>query len=229
MSLKIVEEKSVNETKLKYIAHRLEFEQNELLDLLPDELRTDFALQCYIGGGSIYSIYNDETAKDYDFFVITSKLAEKIREYFLEQVGYHGKGISGGEYKGYPLLITDNAVSIGKYQIITQWFGLPDEVVSTFDFKHLMFYYRNNKIETLSDFKYLASRKIFYNENRARDIVHSLMRLNKFIKREMSVSQKEVSKMILALDKVGISDRERDNLSHILRMNDDDVHDHAGS
>jgi hypothetical protein len=48
----------------------------------------------------------------------------------------------------------------------------------------------------------------FIIEGRARDIVGTIVRIPKFIERGMTVSNKEVSKMLLRLSDVGFSERE---------------------
>lgn len=125
------------------------------------------------------------------------------------------KGVKKGEYKGLPFILTDNAITIGKYQIITQWVGSIDEVVSEFDFKHNQFYYHDGEIGTLSSFKYLDDNKLVYNEQRARNIAHTFIRTIKFVERGWTISHKELSKMILKLNDVGLSENEIKSLTAV--------------
>lgn len=215
----------MDKVKLKYIEMRLELEKQNLIDLLPDGFKEDFAAEAYISGNSIWSLYNDKSPKDYDFFIRTESLAIRLRKYFESIAGYHGK-ISGGVYKDHPLLISDNAISIGKYQIITRWIGNPLDVCGQFDFAHLQFYYEDKKVDTVSDFEFLESKTLRYNESRARDIVGSVMRLNKFVERGMKAPQREVSKMLLKLKEVGFNEREVEILEEAKEKSDSD---HFGS
>jgi hypothetical protein len=198
----------LDQNKIKYIEHRLDFEKKMLLELLPEEHKEEFEKKAYISGGCIYSLYHNQEPKDYDFFVTSESLVNKLREHFLQLSSYKSKTKSGGIYKSYPLLVTDNAISIGKYQIITRWIGSPEEVVGQFDFKHNMFYFNNGKIDTLSDFDFLESDTLVFNEGRARDIVHVIMRVGKYLKRNMDISQKEMAKILLQLKNAGFSQHE---------------------
>lgn len=185
----------------------------ELYNLLPKQFQNQFHLAAYIAGGCIYSIYNDQEPKDYDFLLDSQTLGKELTDYFMSVAGYHGNGISGGSYENLPLIITDNAISIGKYQIITRFKGAPEETVNEFDFLHNLFYYRYGKVVALTDFKYLRCNELVYNTNRARDIVGTIMRIPKFITRGMHIKQKEIAQMLLKLHEVGFNERELEILS----------------
>lgn len=187
-------------------------ESRELFKLIPENLRSEFKQKSFIAGGCIYSLYNNLIVKDYDFFVTDKELAELLPIYFsaLGNIVTVENGIKMGTYQGHKLVITDNAITIGEYQIITKWVGTPEEVVSQFDFKHLMFYfdYKKCAIKTLSHFKYLDDKRLHYNEDRARDVVGSIMRANKFVERGMTIYPEEMAKILLKLKDVGFSDGE---------------------
>ncbi|KAA9007745.1 hypothetical protein F4V43_02065 [Paenibacillus spiritus] len=194
--------------KINDISTRLFYAKDELTNLLPQSLQYDFFLQSYISGGCIYSLYHEKEPKDYDFFVESEELAMKLREYFMNEASYKSEIRSGGLYKDINMTITQNAISLGKYQIITQWIGKPEEVINQFDFKHNMTYWKNGNVACLSDWRFVRGNKIYYNEGRARDIVGTIVRLPRFVERGMSVSNKEVSKMLLRLNDIGFSERE---------------------
>ncbi|MFE4571398.1 hypothetical protein [Paenibacillus chitinolyticus] len=217
----------LNKAKLNYISNRLIFERQQLIDLLPEKFKKQFEQLAYIAGGCIYSLYQSQEPKDYDFFLMDESFVKDLRRHFLEEEsGYHGKDISGGTYHGYPLTITENAISIGRYQIITRWIGQPEEVVKEFDFKHLQFYCAGNEIETVTQFDFLDSKELKYNEDRARDICGSVFRSNKFVSRGMKISQKEMAKMLLRLKNVGFSEKEVETL---IACKDKTETDHFGS
>lgn len=205
--------------KLAEISQRLNTEKSNLIADLPPNLQADFAKEGYISGGCIYSLYNDKEPKDYDFFVQSASLAERLREFFLGLVIHDSisddeepkvKNIYIVHYKGNRIVITKNAISIGKYQIITKFIGAPNEVVSEFDFKHNMFYHQDDKIETLSDWDFLENNAIVYNEQRARDISGTIIRVPRFIARGMTVTNAEMSKMLRKLRDVGFTERENE-------------------
>jgi hypothetical protein len=155
-----IHKKLSQEKRLIQISKLLKVENNKLIDLLPDEFKERFAKLSFISGGCIYSLYNDQIPKDYDFFLISDLLVKEMRDYFIDASAYKGNSMSGGMYKGLGLVITENAISIGNYQIITRWVGSPKAVIEEFDFKHNQFYYINGQIDTLSDFKHLDSKEL---------------------------------------------------------------------
>lgn len=209
-----------HEQKIELIEDKLKQEHINLVNLIPEHYKDRFNESSYIAGGCIYSLYNEKIPKDYDFLLDSEDLGDELREYFMDVAGYHGTGISGGTYKNLPLVITDNAISIGKYQIITRFKGRPEDTVITFDFCHNMFYWKDGTIETLSDFKYLSSKELKFNSKRPRDIVGTISRISKFVSRGMFIRQREVAKMLLKLHEVGFNERELE----ILKNNSSDKH-----
>jgi hypothetical protein len=189
--------------------------RNELIELLPNHLRVRFKDLSFIAGGCIYSLHNNEIPNDYDFFLTDKKYAQVLKDYFGDLELDNINGVKKGIYKDLPLVVTDNAISVGKYQVITQWVGSIDEVVSEFDFKHNQFYYHDGEIGTLSNFKYLDDNKLRYNEERARNLVHSFIRTVKFVERGFTISHREMAKMILKLNEVGLSAQEKDYLTSL--------------
>ncbi|WP_342423147.1 hypothetical protein [Paenibacillus sp. FSL E2-0178] len=103
--------------KINKINNNLLYVKDELIKLLPEELQREFHDKSYISGGCIYSLYHDNEPKDYDFFVESNYLVERLRDYFLNQATYKGELRSGGLYKDINVTITQNAISLGKYQI----------------------------------------------------------------------------------------------------------------
>lgn len=201
----------INTNKLQEINKNLAHVKKELISLLPVKFRKVFKDNSFIAGGCIYSLYNDLEVKDYDFFVTNQEIANKLLVYFSNYNGldsHKNWEILKGTYKGLELIVTDNAITIGKYQIIIRWVGSIEDVVSQFDFKHNMFYFHNGEIGTLSDFKYLQDNKLLYNEDRARDICGTLIRVNKFVKRGMNIYPEEMAKILLKLHDVGFADNE---------------------
>ncbi|MGG1650529.1 hypothetical protein ABHN03_25300 [Paenibacillus sp. NRS-1775] len=215
--IEIIDEDTMHSNRIESVESELERQYNIFELLLPKEFILGFRNKSYISGGCIYSLYHGDEPKDFDFFLSSKELAEKLKTYFMNQTGYHGSDISGGTYKGLPLVITKNAISIGKFQIITQWIGEPEDVVGEFDFKHNQFYYRNGAVDVavLSDWSYLKGNKLSHNEHRARDIVGTILRTPKFIGRGMTITQREMAKVLLRLNEVGFSDKEVEQLESI--------------
>lgn len=214
--------KGLRISKLKRVAEKVEKIKKEFKNLLPLELQDEFEEKAFLGGGAIYCIYNDDEAKDYDYFVTDKLFADKIHLAFSKNSTLKYKnGIKIGRHKGKVLIVTDNAISIDrKFQIITRWVGTPKEVVEEFDFKHNMFYMHNNGIEALTEWKYLDDKKLRYNEKRARDICGTIIRVKKFVERGFTITNKEMSKMLLKLHEVGFNERELEILNYHDERND---------
>lgn len=198
---------------MRDMVERLDREKDTLLHYIPEYLREGFRSESYISGGCIYSLYNNKDPKDYDFFVHTESLANELRDYYLslvvDQDDIEYKSVNIVHYGGERIVVTKNAISIGnKYQIITKFTGTPKEVVEQFDFKHNMFYYHKGLIMTLSDWDYLDSNQLVYNEQRARDISGTIIRIPRFIERGMKITNEEVCKMLRKLKEVGFTERE---------------------
>lgn len=208
--------------KLKRIANELKnrikfFSEN----FLPPELSNRFIKNAYISGGAIFSLYNGEDVKDYDMFLSDEDIVKDLYKHFESEarLSYSG-GVRKGTYKGCNIIVTDNAISIGNYQIITRFIGAPVGVIGQFDFKHNQFYLEDGEIKTISGWKYLKEKKLYYNEDRARDICGTIIRVKKFVERGFKITNKEMAKMLLKLHKVGFNERELEILNGNDERND---------
>lgn len=175
------------------ICEHLDEKVEEFINLLPLELQEDFEKEMYLAGGCIYSLANDKQPKDYDIFLKSDKLIDKLKELDLW------------------VCKTDNALSYGKFQVIIKFYGKPEEVVGQFDFKHNMHYYEPYSYEIkcayeeelgdntsgLDDYIYIHTNELIFNEKRARDCENVWLRIDKFTKRGMKIS-KETKKKILS-------------------------------
>lgn len=140
----------------------------------------------YIAGGCIYSIWNDKSPKDYDIFCKNKAALSKVQQYFKENSCN---------------FTSENAITYGKYQFVTKWYGNPDDEVGKFDFKHNMFYYDSDGLHNLVDWDFLNSNKLVFNNLRARDISSILTRIPKFISRGMEIDADESWEILDAVTK----------------------------
>ena len=142
----------------------------------------DIKDKIYFAGGCIYSLANNRQPKDYDLFLKDNSLMEKL------------KNLSIWNY------VSEYALTIGKYQIVTKYYGEPYECVGQFDFKHNMYYYEpfSEKIISVNEeeeemqfdcYDFLNTNELFFNEKRARDIEGVYLRIEKFVKRGMKISK----------------------------------------
>ena len=177
--------------KIREIEQVLLAEFNQMCNLLPAELSEPFRNHAYIAGGCIYSLYNDLVVHDYDFFLDDFNILEQILHYFeaSEFTVRYGNNI----------FITENAITIGKHQIIVKYFGKPADVLGHFDFHHNMFAFVDNRIIAYDHWYYLDSNDLSFNQGRARDLLGVLFRVPKFVKRGMDINVTEAKKIILSL------------------------------
>ena len=135
----------------------------------------------YIAGGCIYSIWNDSKPKDYDIFCKNKTALAKVQQYFKENSCN---------------FTSENAITYGKYQFVTKWYGYAETEVGKFDFKHNMFYYDSEGLHNLVDWDYLNSNKLVFNKLRARDVASILTRIPKFVARGMEIDLEESAEIL---------------------------------
>nr|WP_285864310.1 hypothetical protein [Lederbergia lenta] len=187
----------------------LEQEKEHLVELLPNKFRSRFSSESFLSGGAIYSLHNGQEPNDFDFFIDNEKLGLELRNYFNSLLAdQSSKEIKVGIYKDVKLVLTDNGITLGKYQIVTRWYGNPRDVVNEFDFKHNMFYIYKGELNTYSKWEYLDDNVLRYNEKRARDICGTIIRTRKFVERGFKLRNNEMAKMLLKLNEVGFNERE---------------------
>ena len=162
----------------KDICGHLDEIANDIISKIPVNIKDKF----YFAGGCIYSLANDKQPKDYDLFLKSDELIPVLK--LLNIWGYRS------EY----------ALTLGKYQIVTKYYGEPCECVGQFDFKHNMYYYEPfsghiasvNEEEYENDFdcyNFLHTNELLFNEKRARDIEGVFLRIEKFVDRGMTISK----------------------------------------
>lgn len=159
---------------LTEIPQELDIVFHNFLNLFDDECQAILKEKAYFAGGCIYSLANDKKVNDYDIFLTDNKDMQKL----IDLPFWKCK--------------TEYALSFGKYQIVTKYYGKPEDCVGEFDFKHNMFYYKPffGEIKTACDsYKHLFSNKLVFNENRARDLEGVYLRIEKFKNRGFVVSE----------------------------------------
>ena len=216
--------------KFKKIEKRLEEEKNKMASLLPSYLANGFKKYAYSAGGAIYSLYHNEEPNDFDFFISNKKFAKSLFDYFdifLEINKYGEKRIDSGKllvgfYRKKKLLMTRNAITLGKYQIVLKDVGEPKDVVSQFDFKHNMFWYRDKEVKTLTNWDFLEDNHLRFNQERARDICGTIIRVRKFLNRGFNISNSEMSKMLLKLNEEGFNDEELKKLKNSVKLSEEE-------
>jgi len=197
--------------KIKSIEAHLKEVCEDFLNIFPDEIKEKLKDKFYLAGGCIYSLYNDKTPHDYDFFIQDNTTKVNLLTFLLSCTTKFKHGnIAIGKLNGFNFVKTKYAITIiesdhivNKYQIIHKYIGSPNEVVEEFDFKHNMFYYspKDNFLgshESVS-FKYLKTNELCFNDLRCRDLCGVILRLPKFTSRGMIIKKKEIAKILIKL------------------------------
>lgn len=154
--------------KIKNISDELDKVFISFLNMFDEECKNILKEKAYFAGGCIYSLANDKKVNDYDIFLSDNIDMQKI----IDLPFWKCK--------------TEYALSFGKFQIVTKYFGDPVACVGEFDFKHNMFYYKpftGDIKKACNSFNYLKTDRLIFNSNRARDIAGVFLRIEKFKKR----------------------------------------------
>lgn len=210
--------------KLENIKFIINSELEKLYRLVEPHIEEVIKANSYVAGGCIYSIYHTNEFKDIDIFFKNRESLDMVIEYILKSDSFYvmteKNDISIGVYKGNRVVITDNAVSVGVFQLIKRDIGTPSEVVDQFDFKHNMFYLENGGevIKSRSGFIYLEDEHLRFNKGRSRDICGTIMRTIKYSERGMKIKRSELASMLLQLEEVGFAEHEL----HVLHSYDDE-------
>lgn len=166
------------------VSNNLKKEWDKIKKYIPKKYHEAFDTYCYIAGGAIYRLLNDQDPKDYDIFCSDYIFLQTI----IDFVPYDIK--------------THNAITFckGKYQIVLKDIGPMEEVINKFDFYHNFAGWSiHTGVSIFTDEEKIRSNKLEFNFNRARDIANCILRVPKFISRGMKITKKEMAMMIKKL------------------------------
>lgn len=166
------------------VSIELKKEWNKIKVYIPKQYHEAFDYYCYIAGGAIYCLLNDQEPKDYDIFCSDYMFLQTI----IDFVPYDIK--------------THNAVTFGngKYQIVLKDVGHMEEVINKFDFYHNFAGWSIHRgVAIFTKEEKLRSNRLEFNFSRARDIANCILRVPKFVNRGMKITKKEMAMMIKKL------------------------------
>lgn len=113
----------------------------------------------------------------------------------------------GEKYR--PVFLSENAITLShKVQLITRFYGEPDQIHRNFDFVHACCYYDHtkNKLETpVEALRAMQSMTLKYRGSLYP--VCSLFRLRKFISRGWKISAGEILKIAMQISRINLQDR----------------------
>lgn len=196
----------MDEIKLIKVGNILYKKQKQLAKMFPKKIANKILYNCYFAGGCIYSLYHDKEPKDFDLFCGDIETAKVIKEYCERKKKY--------------TIITENAITLNEFQIVTKWVGKPEEVVTEFDFCHNMSYCQQGQVEVYCK-DYFEGDILHFNFERGRDIASTITRVPKFISRGMKITRTEMAKILEKLCSDGIIEDEKVAISKLCNNNYD--------
>ena len=173
----------------------------------------------FIAGGCFKSMILNESVNDYDLYFTKKEALDQFIGHFnevffppinSEMVQF--TGVTGQKFSTNLILATDNSITIFisgngtsiKVQLVTKFFGTPEDVTSKFDFEHCMSYYRwDQPIEVKSDL--ILKRSLVFNEF-CENPLSSILRLHKFLSQGWVIKKEEIIKIGKAIKLVDFSD-----------------------
>lgn len=113
---------------------------------------------------------------------------------------------SSGKFK--PLFLSSNAISLSdRFQLVTRFFGEPEDILKTFDFAHAMSWWKSGTNELYLD--KLALECILAKELVYKGSLYplcSIIRARKFLLRGWSINAGQYLKMIMQLQELDLND-----------------------
>jgi len=121
--------------------------------------------------------------------------------------GYQNISIKTDDCICYPIIITPNAITITEgIQIITRFYGTPNDIHSNFDFVHATNYwtYKDGLVLREEALESILSKQLRYIGSKYP--LASVIRTKKFIKRGWNITAGQYLKMLLQLNKMNLMD-----------------------
>lgn len=179
-------QETIRHMSISEICKTLDEKANEFLKIFHPQLADELKKEMYFAGGCIYSLRNNLEPKDYDIFLKNTSIIEVLKS--LDIWPY----------------TSEYALSFGKYQVVTKYFGDPQKCVGEFDFAHNMYYYipligdtihhvkwlTEEIVADVQDYSCLDTKELIFNEYRSRDVEGVYLRINKFLDRGMTIDKK---------------------------------------
>lgn len=165
----------------------------------------------YDHGSSTASVVVDEETKRIKIYIQSYGVAEEVENnpVFLEGGEVKEKKKKERDKKKYrPVFLSANAITLSdKIQLITRFYGTPEEVHKSFDFVHCTCYYLPSKRELVLPDEALQSY-IFKELKYVGSLypIASILRTRKFIKRGWKINAGQYLKMMFQLENFNLTD-----------------------
>ena len=177
----------------------------------------------YITGGCIPSMLLDEYVNDFDVYFYSNENALSVKKYYKNKEKTE---------KFHVKLITDNSINLSdKIQMIIKFTGKPEDVVDSFDWKHIKSYFiYPDKLFLIDDvYKLVMEKELVYTGSEYP--LSSLLRTRKFIKKGWHISTVTMTNIILDVVKAFYNPKKLYNQSGVVENNiqNDDEYEHKFS
>lgn len=170
------------------------------VESLPDRIRTTVK-----SAGVAYS----DSAGEYQYFETTDPESGDAAEYANAVFSIvQDMELDKDKPKYRPVFLSSNAITLSdRIQLVTRFFGEPDEIHKNYDFVHCTNYYTawNNKLTLRPEaVESLLAKELRYVGSKYP--LSSVIRTRKFIQRGWQVNAGQYLKMIMQLQKLDLSD-----------------------
>jgi len=184
-----------------------------------------------LAGGSIASMFQQESVRDFDFYFRNKETVLAVLEYYLYKAGINNNIIikktddriklhisSAGliklkprkDAKFAPIVFSDNAITLtDKTQLILRFFGEPEQILENYDFAHVTNYWTSWDQQIVTNelaLTCLLTKELVYQGSLYP--LASLFRIRKFINRGWSITAGHVLKIALQISKLDLTDFE---------------------
>jgi len=193
---------------------------NWLNSIKDESLKEEVKEKFFITGGCIPSMLMDEFVSDFDVYFTDKEIGEKIRNYYsVLLIPKHEEEKSNDCIKFIykeevskssflPLFISPQAITLtDKLQLVTKFYGSPEEVVKEFDWEHIKSYFKYPKLY-INDATYrlINEKELIYTGSKYP--LSSMLRTRKYLKKGWSISAVESLKIMLELAKYDLTNLE---------------------
>jgi hypothetical protein len=188
-----------------------------------------------ITGGAIVSLLLDEDPNDFDLYFTNVDTVLRVAKYYQDIVDKDKEmqnfiiikeeennvvvrvklkiastGMSSGvkktQKKYYPIVITDNAITLSdKIQMIIRFWGNPEEIHYNFDFEHVKSYWLSSDGKLYlnpNSLEYILSKQLRYTGSLYP--IASLFRLRKFLTKGWTISAGDIFKIAFQVNKLDL-------------------------
>lgn len=190
-----------------YVKKFLKFnEKNKGIPTDVELVRTDNRLHLMVRSSGIIAEDNDEEYKYFEQLDVGSPETEN----FVQNAVQYLQGYSDKKNKYKPLVLTSNAITLSNnVQLITRFFGSPEEIHNNFDFIHCTNYWTSWNNELVLRQEALVS--IMTKELKYFGSLYpicSMFRIRKYLKRGYTINAGQILKIAYQISKLDLDDVE---------------------